>query len=86
MSEINDGGPAFARSGNVAAHAKHVCSQSGMSLRDWFSGMALQGYLAGREKPTRKMLPGDKHHHSVATACYRYADAMLEARNGKEQA
>lgn len=84
MSTINDGGPAFPRDGNVQAHCKHVHSQSGMTLRDWFAGMALQGYLAGRENPTREMIPGDKHHHAVAMACYRYADAMIAARDGKE--
>ncbi len=52
--------------------------RSGMSLRDWFAGMALSGVWAGREsdyfgitQPTTK---------DVAEASYRLADAMMEAR------
>jgi hypothetical protein len=42
MSKTDDCGPAFA--------VRMGCDTNGMSLRDWFSGMALQGYLAGRNK------------------------------------
>ena len=41
-------------------------------LRDWFAGKALAGLLVDSEADCRP--------ESVAQACYRYADAMLAAR------
>lgn len=49
-----------------------------LTLRDWFAGMALQGYLAGRSQ-NREDGPCYTHAHTAAS-CYRYADAMLAAR------
>ena len=43
-----------------------------MTLRDWFSGQALNGYLAY----TDKWQPED-----IAKMCYLYADAMIDQRN-----
>ena len=60
------GGPAFpvsiAGSGDNGAH--------GMSLRDWFAGMALSSVLEHIGTA-----------QGVAATCYEVADAMLEARN-----
>jgi hypothetical protein len=42
MNTINDGGPAFPLATSSASNE----SVNGMSLRDWFAGMALQGMLA----------------------------------------
>lgn len=55
-------GDAFPRS--TAAH--------GMTLRDWFAGKALQGFLSD---PTMDGTPED-----YADSAYRFADAMLKAR------
>jgi hypothetical protein len=62
---INDGGTAFPQA--------LVYGSTGMSLRDWFAGLALQGILA--------------HGSSVggtpeqwASAASLIADAMIEAR------
>jgi len=44
---------------------------SGMTLRDWFAGLALQALLAN---------PGDGEF-DIATVAYEHADAMLEARD-----
>lgn len=41
---IKDGGPAFPQIGRMFP-------VSGMSLRDWFAGMALQGIIAGSAHP-----------------------------------
>jgi hypothetical protein len=59
---INDGGPAF----------------PGMSLRDWFAAMALQGIKANPswDENTRER---------IARAAYEQADAMLAARERKEE-
>ena len=66
MSEPDDGGPAFPRPGLDGIDF----GQDGMSLRDWFAGMALSGatYRSSTELA------------SLTAACYRVADAMIEAR------
>lgn len=48
----------------------------GIELRDWFAGMAMQGFLAGRS--------GWVDYDRVALEAYAYADAMIEYRS-KEQ-
>lgn len=73
----DDGGPAFPVAptlnpdGTVWYHGK-----DGMSLRDWFAGLALQGALA---------CPASSGKFTdFASDAYCYADAMLAAR--KEEA
>jgi hypothetical protein len=71
MKTTNDGGPAFptvARDGNWQPH------HDGLSLRDYFAGQALIGQLA--------FFPFNQPEEGAAT-CYRFADAMLAAREGK---
>jgi hypothetical protein len=65
---INDGGPAFPPGDG---------SENGMTLRDYFAGQALAGQLAFSPSD-----PFKKYHQpeEVASACYRFADAMLAAR------
>lgn len=62
-----DGGQAFPRPGG---------GLPGMSLRDWFAGMAMQGKLANG------MYAGHDEQGSLAKSSYRAADAMLAARGG----
>jgi len=64
----NDGGPVF------PSPAASVGHEVGMSLRDWFAGMALQ-YLQ----------PGHDKWSEIATDAYDLADAMLEARKAQEE-
>jgi len=46
---IEDGGPAFPRSETGDAEVGQIDEGApGMSLRDWFAGMALQGLLAAQ--------------------------------------
>ena len=86
MSATNDGGPAFPIKIN---HLHHIADESGktiatasqdlgtypgMSLRDWFAGMALQGAFLEMSSESK-----------IAKSCYLLADAMIAARNGKEQ-
>ena len=61
-----DGGPAF-----PLQDANTFTLNTGMSLRDWFAGMALQGALAGR-----RTWPTDAED-VLAEKCYKIADAML---------
>ena len=75
----NDGGPAFPHSSQPLDRQGNPImenhSEWGMSLRDWFAGMALQGALA---------CPASKGEFAdFASDSYCYADAMLAAR--KEQ-
>ena len=46
MSKINDGGPAFPTLGNVS-HNSDWITEDGMTLRQHYAGLALQGVLAG---------------------------------------
>jgi hypothetical protein len=59
----NTGGPAFPRPGEFNA-------QTGMTLRDYFAAIALQGILQEAET----------FWAGAAILAYQYADAMLEAR------
>lgn len=52
----------------------------GMTLRDWFAGMALQGILGGNRSPTGDRFVGMSHGDAIAATCYELADAMLKAR------
>ena len=72
MSTINDGGPAFPSVGEGFGNPIHLAP--GMTLRDWFAGQALVSM--GVEYT-------DECHASVAECAYRYADAMLKAREVK---
>jgi hypothetical protein len=51
--------------------------QSGMSLRDWFAGQALNGWLS------EGVINSSADH--VAERCYAYADAMIRRRNNLQQ-
>ena len=63
-----DGGPAFPTQIDAALDG----SDSGMSLRDWFAGMALAGFCANPEvHGTAK---------DLALPAYVQADAMIKER------
>ena len=63
MNKINDGGPAFPESCNNQII-------QGMSLREWFAGMALQGLLACSD------VQGSAN--DLAKGAVAYADALLD--------
>jgi len=68
---INNNVPAFP--GTREWHGGYY----GMSLRDWFAGQALAGMLAYRRDDDFGDFIRESH---AAPAAYRYADAMLAAR------
>jgi len=77
---INDGGPAF-----PVADTKHWDGQiqygtNGMSLRDWLAGQALAGIM------TRNSSSASNSLNWVPVKAYALADAMLAARERKEDA
>lgn len=79
---INDGGLAFPNfKTNRVTGCVEILPQGGMTLRDYLAGQALAGQLAFSPSD-----PFKKYHQpeEVAAACFRFADAMLAAREGKE--
>lgn len=87
MSAINDGGPVFGEFLQVDGNA---CRTGGMTLRDLFAAAALTGLIStepnspcdakdpdGIEMERRNLAA------RVSTAAYRFADAMLAAREPK---
>lgn len=78
-----DGGPAFPTI-SASVHMPH----HGMTLRDWFAGMATNGLCSNSEwldNVINRKSEGEAVG-CVADASYRLADAMLAARAGKEDA
>lgn len=81
------GGPAF--SGNQASvmipenlieQARLIQTpMSGMSMRDWFAGLALQGIIADGSRPLEPYYMGVKEM-TVGEYAYAVADLMLKAR------
>ncbi len=69
---MKDGGPAFpaTRYWNEKELGYRYSSECGMSLRDWFAGMALQGIMASTYVWT-----------DIAKEAYKQADAMLQQRD-----
>jgi len=73
MSGRDTGGPAFPRPSSKNDDI-YVESQQGMSLRDWFAGMALQGLIAcPTVRPSMK-------NEEYANISYGLADAMIAER------
>lgn len=68
---MKDGGPAFPVC--IRIQGADDNSARGMSLRDWFAGMAMQGYIAAG-------VPSDATYRDMAEKFYSAADAMLEVR------
>lgn len=83
----NTGGSAFPRPYSQFALNDHddirqsMWDQEGMSMRDWFAGMALQGLMA--ENAT---LPYQDRRSFMAMAfeAYQMADAMIAERRREE--
>ena len=73
-SEIDDGGPIAP---NMMTPAGPMDAVGGLTIRDWFAGMAIQGaamYINEHEDSYENTL---KH---LGESGYRIADAMLAAR------
>jgi hypothetical protein len=64
---INNGGPAFP--------TPDPSDNWGMTLRDWFAGQALAGWLASFAGMSVSMKP-----ENMALEAYQFADAMLAER------
>ena len=75
MKTINDGGPIAASiaQGNNGA----LVSVGGLSKREWFAGMAMQGWLASFGPNDECSSSGTKE--AIARQSHQLADAMLAA-------
>jgi len=81
MSEKDNGGAAF------PIADLHGMPFGGMSLRDWYAGMVLQGHISNPEitdKIIKEFKSGAEAAQAVAEICYKFADAMIEERNNAE--
>lgn len=83
----NDGGPAFPRPVSEG-NSNFVWEQDGMTLRQWYAGMALQG-LCSSNKLLEKFLGtagelGTTFLVVLASSAFEAADAML-AHEAKER-
>jgi hypothetical protein len=74
---INDGGPAFSRTGYECANGDWVAPQDGMTLRDWFAGQALAGFAAN---PRMIDSRSPATLEIVSEWSFEAADAMIKAR------
>lgn len=68
----DNGRPAFPN------NDQHGCAFNGMTLRDWFAGMALQGICSSPELLERYWNRGGVI--KASKECYILADAMLTVR------
>jgi hypothetical protein len=64
--------------------AQQLIGADGMSLRDYFAGMALQGMIAGGNSNAVRLL--QSKFETYGEAAYSAADEMLTARERKEDA
>lgn len=87
--KLNDGGSAFpvASVGTGDSRDGMTRGSDGMSLRDYFAGMALRGILDSWDRPiTDEEFKGGVAlpiKENVAQVCYEFADAMIAERSKK---
>ena len=84
---MKDGGPAFPVlywSYQNPDGPLRAMAEGGMSLRQWYAGMALQGFCSTviLSHP-EDMAPQDKPYtpDEIAELCFEYADAMIAQRD-----
>ena len=91
MSDKPDGGPAFplmylSKGTKIEDGVLHIemKGDNGMSMRDYFAGQALAGFLANKELCENATGEADRTGSSVisvyALSVYAVADAMIAAR------
>ena len=73
-----DGGPAFPSAGTGREHGE-TARYRGMTLRDWFAGQALAGWLASYGPDTKHPFHSETLGDTAREA-YVMADAMLKVR------
>jgi hypothetical protein len=83
QQNIDDGGPAYPQTESLMNSGfpdmKIRETTGGLTKREWFAGMAMQGYLSDTRCPDRAT------PNIVAEWCVANADAMLAALKGDQQ-
>jgi len=74
--ELKGGGPAFPHREYESRPFYH-----GMSLRDWFAGMAMQGMLSASSMLVGQSTAAvEKYFNAIELSAYKVADNMLAER------
>jgi hypothetical protein len=74
-----NGGPAFPASALIVEDGKQKLQlQEGMTLRDYFAAKVMQGMLASQSEYMGAFSVDEAH--KAADMSYKFADAMLKAR------
>jgi hypothetical protein len=81
MSKINNGGPAFPITLNSDETFVEMGKFDGMTLRDWFAGMALQGLISATNQDGDWTAADSSHTTAVA---FLFADYMISEREKAE--
>lgn len=80
---MNDGGPAFPTGLALTQQGNPVGGDEGMSLLDWYAGMALQGMCANPDITAAMSDQGMKPYEirdSFASSAWAQAEEMIKER------
>jgi hypothetical protein len=81
--QINNGGPAFPCESYGLKNGKETTVPAqGMTLRDWVAGQAI-GHIASYSMTDEWARSGPEWRGAAASEAYRFADAMIKAREVK---
>lgn len=83
---INHGGPAFPVTyGQGSGEVFQLFGEGGMTLRQWYAGMALQAIIS--KAPFDEHSPDETHRYyrGCSEGAFRYADAMLAHELSEKQ-
>ncbi len=85
--KTNDGGPAFpCEYEDVKSPYPRTIVQTGLSVRDWFAGMALQGMISDTIATIGgEPITPENAVELISARSYEYADAMLKERNKENE-
>ena len=73
------GGSAFPHLSDHCQRVDQDEMEPGLTIRDWFAGMALQGMLASDRNALEHL--AKRYTDNLADVSYGWADSMIKARN-----
>ena len=83
---MKDGGAAFPVFDSTSFEGLYACRYMGMTLRDWFAGQALAGFIKTEAKSKSEYAKlGYSWYGLIASECYQIADAMIAEGEKDEQ-
>ena len=84
---MKNGGPAFPAKNYIvpndleARYVRELGATQGMSMRDYFAAMALQGWFAQENEALPGNTTFEENQARVCALLYGWADAMIAARD-----